>query len=266
MVDLAIIMSIYHNDRLEFVRQAVQSVLGQTFTRFHYYLAIDGPVKEDVDNYLSNINDERIRLYRLEKNGGLAGALNFLLERVLTNTQYKFIARMDADDISEPSRVKKQHDFLLENTEISCLGSWFVEIDGNGELIAFKQLPVDHESLRLRYFTRTPFAHPSVMFRRELIEKAGFYPTDTILMEDNVLWGKALAAGLRFANLPEYLLKFRKDEGFYKRRSGFKYGWNYIRTRFKVYQTLNVSPLFLLPTIIAGIWKMMPPFIVRIIS
>jgi len=244
MTDLVVIMSVYKNDNLKFVRESVQSILDQTFKIFDFYIVFDGPVSTDIDRYISSINDNRIRLFRLEQNGGLASALNFLLEKVMSIPDYKLIARMDADDISLPLRFEKQraflsenteisivgswyeeidesgnhladrklpadHDslkkrymislptrlekqraFLSENTEISIVGSWYEEIDESGNHLADRKLPADHDSLKKRYMTRTPFAHPSVMYRRQLIEKAGSYPTDTVLMEDNVLWGK----------------------------------------------------------------------------
>jgi glycosyltransferase involved in cell wall biosynthesis len=261
MVDLAVIMSIYHNDRLDFVKESVQSILDQTFKQFHYYLIFDGPVYEDVDKYISALKDERIRLFRLEKNRGLAGALNYLLEIVLKNTEYKMIARMDADDISLPTRFEKQRNFLLKNQEISIIGCWYEEIDEEGEHLSYRKLPTDHESLRKRYFTGTPFAHPSVIYSRELIEKVGFYPTDTVLMEDNVLWGRALNCCLKFANIPEFLLKFRIDRNFYKRRSGIEYGWNFLKTRLATNRLLDSplsSNLFLIGL---GLLKMSPTII-----
>jgi glycosyltransferase involved in cell wall biosynthesis len=263
MTDLAVIMSIYKNDRLEFVRQSVQSILDQTFSDFHYFLIFDGPVAVDVDNYVTSLTDERIRFFRLENNGGLASALNFLLEKVLSNPKYKFIARMDADDISMPERFEKQRTYLIENLEITVLGCWYEEIDESGKHLSYRKLPADHESLRKRYFTRTPFAHPTVMYRKKLIEKAGYYPIDTILMEDNVLWGRALSHGIKFGNLQEYLFKFRIDTLFYNRRSGFSYGWSFIITKYTQFKELNppVSAILLVPII--GILKMTPKFILR---
>jgi len=263
MPDLVVIMSVYQNDKFKFIKESVQSILNQTFTQFHYYIIFDGPVAEDIDFYITELKDDRIKFFRLEKNGGLAAALNFLLKIVLNNPEYKMIARMDADDISLPVRFEKQYTFLTQNPKIACVGCWYEEIDESGKHLSYIKLPEDHEALRKRYYTRTPFAHPSVMYTRQLIEKAGFYPTDTILMEDNVLWGKALKAGLKFANIPEYLLKFRIDKGFYKRRSGFKYGLNYISTRFKVNKEL-MTPLYInLFSFGIGILKMLHGSIVK---
>jgi glycosyltransferase involved in cell wall biosynthesis len=223
----------------------------------------DGPVESDIDNYISSIADERIKLSRIEKNGGLASALNYLLGIVLNSPDYKIIARMDADDVSMPERFEKQFNFLEANKEISCVGCWYEEINESGKHLADIRLPEKHEALRRRYYTRTPFAHPSVMYRRELIERAGFYPVDTVLMEDNVLWGKALKAGLLFANLPDFLLKFRKDKIFYKRRSGISYGWHFILTRFKINWSLHFPLYSFVFIFLIGFVKIMPPFLLR---
>ena len=263
MPDLVVIMSVYQNDKFKFIKESVQSILNQTFTQFHYYIIFDGPVAEDIDFYITELKDDRIKFFRLEKNGGLAAALNFLLKIVLNNPEYKMIARMDADDISLPVRFEKQYTFLTQNPKIACVGCWYEEIDESGKHLSYIKLPEDHEALRKRYYTRTPFAHPSVMYRKQLIEKAGFYPIDTVLMEDNVLWGRALKEGLRFANIPEYLFRFRIDDDFYKRRSGIKYGWNYLCTKLKVNKTLD-SPLFThFISFVIGILKMLPGSIVK---
>lgn len=263
MNDLAVIMSVYQYDKAEYVVQSVQSILNQTFTDFSYYIIFDGPVDSEIESYFTTIKDSRLHLFRLPANGGLARALNYLLEIVMQNPHYKLIARMDADDISNPSRFEKQRNFLLTNQDISCVGSWYQEIDESEKLLADRKLPSDHKSLVKRYYTRTPFAHSSVMYRRELIEKAGLYPTDTLLMEDNVLWGRALKHGLRFANIPEYLLKFRVDKDFYRRRSGFKYGFRFMVTRFKLCRELNASISTYIISFGVGLVKVMPHFVVR---
>lgn len=99
----------------------------------------------------------------------------------------------------------------------------------------------------------------------DLIETAGFYPTDTVLMEDNVLWGKALKHGFKFGNVPEYMFKVRIDKNFYTRRSGFKYGWNYIITRYKINKSLNFPIYSYLFSFLIGVIKMIPQFFLRYI-
>lgn len=239
MPDLVVIMSVYKNDKLHFVKESVQSILNQTYSHFHYYLIFEGPVSEDVEHYFSSLNDNRISLFRLQINMGLATALNYLLKEILANPEYRFIARMDADDISMPDRFEMQRDFLLKNSEISCGGSWYREIDEDGKQLSACILPTNSEEIKKYYFNRTPFAHASVIYRRSLIEKAGLYPIDTLFIEDNVLWRRSLIEGLRFFNIPEFLFKFRIDKDFFKRKSGLKYGYNYIIAKTKINKSLN---------------------------
>ena len=263
MPELAVLMSVYGKDKPEFVTQSIESILGQTFSLFTFFIFLDGPLLPGVETYINSIDDKRLRIFRSEENGGLAKALNKLLAEVLADKQYRLIARMDSDDISDPLRFEKQCRFLKENPKIDCIGSWFEEIDDNGRHLIFRQLPVDHQALIKRYAFKTPFAHSSVIYRRELIEKAGFYPIDTILMEDNVLWGRSINAGLQFANLPEYLLKFRVGKEFYNRRSGFIYGFSFIKCRCKLSRELKMPLRFCMSSVLVGMVKMMPPFIIR---
>ena len=103
----AVIMSLYRNDTIEFVTLAVESILNQSYTDFDLYIQYDGPIKDEVDAYLSHLNDERIHIYKRLENKGLAQSLNDLL-KIVKPLEYDYIARMDADDISTTDRFEKQ--------------------------------------------------------------------------------------------------------------------------------------------------------------
>ena len=79
----AVIMSLYRNDTIEFVTLAVESILNQSYTDFDLYIQYDGPVKDDVDLYLSGLEDNRVRIYKRVENKGLAQSLNDLLNIVM---------------------------------------------------------------------------------------------------------------------------------------------------------------------------------------
>ena len=128
---IAVIMSIYRNDRINFVKLAVESILNQTYKDFDYYIQYDGPVDAEVDAYLSGIKDERVRILRRAENKGLAQSLNDLLNIVMP-MGYEFIARMDADDISEVYRFERQLEYLEAHSEIDMIGGAINEIDEEG--------------------------------------------------------------------------------------------------------------------------------------
>ena len=77
--NIAVIMSIYKNDRLDFVSQAVESILYQTYYNFDFYIQQDGPVKNEIESYFVGLNDNRIKIYKRSENKGLAQSLNDLL-------------------------------------------------------------------------------------------------------------------------------------------------------------------------------------------
>jgi glycosyltransferase involved in cell wall biosynthesis len=263
MTDLAVIMSVYQNDRLDYLKKSVQSILTQTYSHFDFFICFDGPVLTEIEEYITAIKDYRIKVFRIKINGGLAKALNYLLEKVLSNPDYKLIARMDADDISVAGRFELQRLFLLNNPSISCVGSWYQEIDESENVLSNQKLPVAHYDIKKFFLRRSPLAHPSVMFRRTMIENAGYYPTNTLRLEDYVFWSNCLSRGLLFANIPEYLLKFRRDKNFYKRRSGLRFGFNYIKVRFKINRVLKASLYIYFYSVCVGIIRMMPSFVLK---
>lgn len=261
---LAVIMSLYKNDRLEFVKMSVESILGQTYKDFDFYIQYDGPIRPEVDEYLTSIPDERVKIQCRAENKGLAQSLNDLLAVVMP-LDYEYIARMDADDISLPERFREQMEYMKEHPEVECLGTWAIEITSKGEEYFRKQMPQTHEACFNLFRKRDPMIHPTVMFRRSYIEKAGLYALDTFFGEDTMMWAQGFAAGCKLANVPEYLFKFRLDENFFERRRGWKYARGIWGLRHRVNKMLGFG-------IIEDAWalayaaaKMMPKFILNII-
>ena len=128
---IAVIMSLYRNDTIEYVKLAVESILNQSYSDFDFYIQYDGHIKNDVDLYLSSLSDTRIHIYKRDENKGLAKSLNELLSVVMP-LDYQFIARMDADDISIPDRFEKQVNYLQNHQEVDVVGGAINEIDENG--------------------------------------------------------------------------------------------------------------------------------------
>jgi glycosyltransferase involved in cell wall biosynthesis len=261
---IAVIMSLYKNDRLEFVKLAVESILGQIYTDFDFYIQYDGPVRPEVDEYLFGLVDERVRIQRRAENKGLAQSLNDLLAVVMSQ-DYEYIARMDADDISLPERFEKQMAYFETHPEVECLGTWAIEVTSNGDEYFRKQMPQKHEDCLNLFRKRDPMIHPTVMFRRSYIEKAGVYALDTFFGEDTMMWAQGFAAGCKLGNVPEYLFKFRLDDNFFERRRGLKYAKGILELRHRVNKMLGFGVVEDCWALAYAFAKIMPKFILDII-
>ena len=261
---LAVIMSLYKNDTLEFVKLAVESILNQTYSQFDFYIQYDGYIPQYVDDYLSGLQDYRMHIYRREENKGLAYSLNELLTIVMAK-DYEYIARMDADDISMPERFEKQIAYMESHPDTECLGTWAIEIKSDGSEFFCKQMPETHEGCWEQFMIRDCMIHPTVMYRRSYIEKAGVYSLDTYFGEDTMMWAQGFAAGCKFANLPEYLFKFRLNDDFFNRRRGWKHAKGILTLRWRVNKMLHYPVKAYLYAIAYAGAKMMPKGILNLI-
>ena len=261
---IAVIMSIYRNDRINFVKLAVESILNQTYKDFDYYIQYDGPVDAEVDAYLSGIKDERVRILKRAENKGLAQSLNDLLNIVMP-MGYDYIARMDADDISEVNRFEKQLEYFKSHPELDCLGTWAIEITSSGDEYFKKQMPESNEGCLELFRKRDCMIHPTVMFRKSYIEKAGLYDLDTFFGEDTMMWAQGFAAGCKMGNVPDYLFRFRLDDNFFNRRRGWKYAKGIWQLRHRVNKMLGFGIVEDAWAIAYAIAKMMPKSILNLI-
>ena len=209
-------------------------------------------------------SDERIRIYKRSENKGLAQSLNDLLNIVMPKG-YEYIARMDADDISLPTRFERQISYMENYPQVECLGTWAIEITSNGDEYFRKQMPESHEECRQMFKKRDCMIHPTVMYRRSYIEKAGLYSLDTYFGEDTMMWAQGFAANCIFANVPEYLFKFRLDDNFFERRRGWKHAKGIFSLRHKVNKMLHYGVMADCWALAYAAAKMMPKSILNII-
>lgn len=186
---------------------AITSIVQQSFTDFELLLIDNASSKEDRTIAQEwTARDQRIRLLQ-EPEIGIAHALN----TGLAQAQGRYIARMDADDISHPERLAKQFEYLETHPEVGVLGTrttFHSTVERSSGMRWFVQWQNDIHSPHGHYvkrFVDAPLAHPTVVFRRELVERHGGYSTDP-LPEDHELWLRWMDAGVRFSKLPEELL------------------------------------------------------------
>ncbi|HIF9086811.1 TPA: glycosyltransferase [Photobacterium damselae] len=222
-------MSVYKSDSPDMLKVAINSILTQSI-KCDLLIYQDGDIPKQLADVLDEyIKKSHIKLFVNPINKGLATGLNYLINYAIEH-KYDYIARMDSDDISRPTRIERQVNFLENNKNIDVLGTSCREF-GASFALDEKHLPQSHEELLDFSITRCPFIHPSVMFRANVFIKGHRYPENTTLTEDMALWFQLLNNGVRFANLNEILLDYRLNENTINRRKGFKKAMSEINIR-----------------------------------
>lgn len=227
--------------------EALDSLLNQTYKNFKIILCDDGSTDntyEIAKTYADKF--ENIILIRNEKNLKLAATLNKCL--ALADTEY--IARMDGDDISEPTRFEKEISFLDSNKQyavVSCPMIYFDELGKWGEGTATEIPTVDN-------FKRgAPHAHAPCMVRTDVMKSVEGYTVNkfTVRVEDYYLWYKIYKAGYKGYNLQEHLYRMRDDRNAMGRRT-FRARYNGFIIKKRVMKDLGIpnSFLYALPNLI----------------
>ena len=193
---ISVILPVYNCQ--EYIFDAVQSILNQTYTNFEL-LIIDDCSTDETVKVIKSFNDERINLILKEKNSGYTDSLNY----GITISKGDFIARMDGDDISFPERFQKQIDFLQANEDIILCGTGIKIIDST----QFLRHPSSHEDIKVKLCFSNAFYHPTVMFKSKTLEENN-YDKNFEPAEDYDLWTKLVFKG-KVANLNEILLNYR---------------------------------------------------------
>lgn len=195
-------MSVYNGER--YLNEAVDSILGQTFTDFEF-LIIDDASTDRTPEILRSYDDPRIRVVTNEENLGLTKSLN----KGLTLARGEYIARMDADDISLPERLEKQVLFLEKNPNIDVLGANVQYIDESGKRSQVIKWPQRDLLIKWCLCFMNPIAHPSVVIRRKPLTDIGGYDEEIAFAQDYNLWVK-LSPRAHFGNHEDTLVYLRK--------------------------------------------------------
>lgn len=198
---VSVVMTVYNGKK--YIREAIDSILAQTFTAFEFII-VDDASTDETWTILNSVNDPRLRLVRNNRNIGIYKSAN----NGLSLSKGEYIARMDADDVSLPERLARQVDFLETHPEIGVLGTGVHLIDGSGCTSHTLQLPTQHGLLRWYLCFYNPIAHSTVMMRRKIIEQVGGYSPYMVLAGDYDLWCR-LSYVTRLSNLQDVLVSYR---------------------------------------------------------
>lgn len=200
---ISVIMPVYNAG--SYLREAIDSILSQTFSDFEFIIINDGST-DGSDQIICSYKDERIRYVRNEGNKGLISSLN----RGIDEANGTYIARMDSDDISFPERFEKQVLFLEKN-DVAVLATRVKLIEANGKPLPDWKEDCENVAVsQIKQFLRRDncIAHPSVMGKKTLFQQYR-YQHNQKYSEDYDLWLRLLADGHRIAKLEEPLLYYR---------------------------------------------------------
>lgn len=224
---VSVIMATF-NEPVRYIKESIESILNQTFTNFEFIIIDDSTNPETIETINTYAEDDRIIIIREKSRMGFTRALN----EGLKMAKGQFIVRMDGDDISLKDRLEKQLQYLISHKEIDILGGNMLIINESGAIVSQRNYPTNGLSLQFSGIFRSPVAHPTVMFRRSIVENHLFYDETFAKAEDTEYWFRLRNKGFTIANFPVNLLRFRISGDLAKKRSYEHFSYNF-KARYK---------------------------------
>ena len=220
LMEYSVLMTIYRKDNPKHFHEALMSMIKQTRMPNEIVLVKDGILTDELESEIHYIDIKYPNLIvqvQLPKNVGLGRALNEGI-KVCKN---ELLARMDADDISLPTRCEKQIIEFEKNPNLDIVGCPVIEFIGDiNNKVGRRDVPLENEEIYRYCRKRDPFNHPTVMYRKSKLESVGYYG-DIRKNQDTDLWIRMLRNGAICKNIPEYLVMFRFDNDTYKKRKSW---------------------------------------------
>lgn len=203
---VSVVMATF-NEPKQFIEESISSILNQTYSNLELLIADDSSKEETIeviDRFASS--DVRVKIIRQSQRMGFVHALNTALKEAKGD----YIARMDGDDVSLPDRFKKQVEFLRNNQKIDVLGGAMNILNEKSEITSIRHYPSGGIGLLCWMSLRDPVGHPSVMFRRNIIDDGAYYDeTMSKGCEDTEYWHRLRNKGYKIANMQEPLVNYR---------------------------------------------------------
>ncbi|WP_270527125.1 glycosyltransferase family 2 protein [Holdemanella biformis] len=204
---VSVIMSTYNDE--EFINESISSILNQTYNNFEFIIINDAS-NDDTKRILDNLLDDRLIIIHNKKNQKLAKNLN----KAISISKGKYIARMDADDISLINRMSIQVDFMERNPDVDVVGSFAEKIGDQSGIISY---PLKHEEIKDKLLFDNCMCHPSIMFRKSTLDYT--YDENCEAAQDYELWSRIIW-DKKFANIPKPLLKYRIHSNQTRNKNG----------------------------------------------
>lgn len=250
MATVDIIMAAYNEEKT--VGAAIDSVLSQTYNDWRLLLCDDGSI-DNTYKILKEYSAEYPGKIVAIGNDGNKG-LTYTLNRLISVSSAKYIARMDADDRCKPERLEKQVAFLDSHPEYAMTGTAIEKFDEKG---VFTTVKYPEKPNIMSFLWNSPFAHPSIMIRQDILIKLKGYRDElrTQRCEDYDLWMRMYEDGYQGYNIQEPLFEYYEGRYSYGKRK-FKYRIAEMQTRFYGFRRLGLLPeglLYVIKPILVGL-------------
>lgn len=205
-IKLSVVMPIYQTYEI-YLREAIESVLGQTYSEFEFLIVNDSPQDDSrLQQIVASYNDDRIIWIPCKINSGIAIASNLGINRA----QGSFIAMMDHDDICIPTRFEQQVKFLEDNPEFGFVGGQADAFYPDKCNVRLNYLtPSSMEELKQSFFNGVPFLNPSIMFRTSALNPLRYNSHYKVCTDYDLFARLVFAQNIMATNLPEVILRYR---------------------------------------------------------
>lgn len=203
---VSIIMPVFNAE--EYLPNAIESILWQTYQNWEL-IAIDDGSEDASFQILKSyaLKDKRIKIFANSKNHGIGHTMNFGLSKALG----EYIARQDADDISLPTRLEKQIQFLLQKPDVGIVGGFMAELN-NKRLSAKRTVPLEHTEIKKGMFINQSIQNPTLMLKRDNIPAVQFWYDGCLSPVDELDFFFRMLKDVKFANIAEYVVVYRRHQ------------------------------------------------------
>ena len=259
----SVLMSIYCKESPKYFDRAMRSIWDeQAIKPDEIILVQDGRLTDELYLVTSQWQEKLSNTFKtvlLEQNVGLGDALKIGLD----NCSNDLVARMDTDDISHPDRFKIQVQHMKENLDCDIVGSFVTEFNDNPDIvISSRTTPSMHEDIVVSAQMKNPFNHPTVMYRKSSVIKAGNYKKFHGF-EDYYLWVRMIMNGACCFNINKPLVNMRAGYAMLSRRGGIRYAINEIKLQYKFLEIGFVSNFVFMKNILIRTPVRLLPNVVR---
>ena len=235
MQEYSFLMSVYIKEKPEYLVQSIESMLNQTVMPMEIILIEDGSLTDDLYKVIKKYKSEYGNIFNvisLKENVGLGKALNIGIKKCKT----ELIARMDSDDICLRERCEKQLAEFEKNPELDIVGTQISEFLNDPDNIVSSRIVPETQNEIIEFAKRrSPFNHPTVMYKKTSVLKAGGY-SGYGRKEDLELFVKMVNSGFNVMNIGEALLLYRTSDDNLKRRKTWQNCIEYIKIMFGFYK------------------------------